>query len=57
MPALKIPPNKRLETSAVQTVRNGADVLVVTGESTGKKTPREKLARVRGLMKAVDTLR
>jgi len=42
-----IPPNKKLETSAIQAVQNGADVLVVTGESTGKKTPKEKLVRVK----------
>ena len=36
-----IPPNKKLETSAIQAVRNGADVLVVTGKRTGKKTPKK----------------
>ncbi len=42
-----IPPNKKLETSAIKAVENGADALVVTGKSTGKKTPKEKLIRVK----------
>lgn len=42
-----IPPNKKLETSALQAVQNGADVLVVTGEATGKRTPLEKIVRVK----------
>lgn len=42
-----IPPNKKLETSAIQAIQNGADVLVVTGESTGQKTPLEKIIRVK----------
>lgn len=41
------PPNKKLETSAIQAVQNSADVLVVTGERTGIKTPKEKLIRVK----------
>jgi len=44
-----IPSNKRLETSAVQAVQSGADALVVTGKSTRKKTPKEKLIRVRAV--------
>ena len=44
---ITIPPNKNLETSAIQAVRNGADALVVTGECTGKKTPKEKIIRVK----------
>ncbi len=44
-----IPPNKKLETSAIQAVQNGADVLVVTGKSTGKKTPKEKIVRVKSI--------
>jgi hypothetical protein len=42
-----IPSNKKLETSARQAIQNGADVLVVTGEKTGMKTPKEKLIRVK----------
>lgn len=42
-----IPPNKRLETSAIQAIQNGANVLVVTGERTGRKTPKEKINRVK----------
>ncbi len=42
-----IPQNKKLETSAIQAVQNGADALVVTGERTGKKTPKEKIVRVK----------
>ncbi len=42
-----IPWNKKLETSAQQAIEEGADVLVVTGKSTGKKTPKEKLLRVK----------
>lgn len=42
-----IPQNKKLETSAIQAIKNGANVLVVTGKSTGKKTPKEKLVRVK----------
>jgi hypothetical protein len=45
-----IPTNKRLETSAMQAVQNGADVLVVTGESTGRKTPIEKIVRVKSVV-------
>ena len=42
-----IPPNKKLETSAVQAIKNGTDALVVTGKSTGKKTPKEKIIKVK----------
>ncbi len=43
----KIPWNKKLETSAQQAIEEGAEVLVVTGKSTGKKTSQEKLRRVK----------
>jgi len=42
-----IPSNKKLETSAIQAIQNGADVLVVTGKSTGKKTPKEKIIKIK----------
>ncbi|MEK6950700.1 MAG: BtpA/SgcQ family protein [Nanoarchaeota archaeon] len=42
-----IPWNKKLETSAQQAIGAGADILIVTGKSTGRKTPKEKLRRVK----------
>ncbi len=42
-----IPPNKKLETSAIQAVQNGTDAIVVTGKSTGKKTPKGKILAVK----------
>jgi membrane complex biogenesis BtpA family protein len=41
-----LPPNKKLETSALQAIKNGSDAIVVTGRLTGLETPKEKLLRV-----------
>ncbi len=42
-----LPVNKKLETSALQAIKNGSDGLIVTGKLTGMKTPKSKLLRVR----------
>lgn len=42
-----IPSNKKLETSVIQAIQNGADYLVITGKLTGEKTLKEKIFRVK----------
>ncbi len=49
-----LPRNKRLETSARQAIEQGADALVVTGITTGKRTPRQKILRVKQVAKERD---